>query len=115
MAPPVCPICHTPHAACGTADLAYSPVDVAPEPRRAAMAELHEYEIPHRDHTTTMQLSEEDAALYPGAKRLGKVAPGEPQPVTRPPYATDDSEHDPADRPVTAAKKAPTPPNKARG
>lgn len=116
MAPPRCPVCSAPHATCGgPTRLIHPPVDFTSEPRRAGVAELHEYEIPHRDHTTTVQLSEEDAKLYPGAKRKGKVAAGEPQPVTRPPYATDDSETDPAEREnLVTAKKADPPLDKSR-
>lgn len=74
------------------------------------MAELALYEVTHRNFTTTMQLSEEDAEAL-GATRVGDVKPGEPQPVTRPSHAVDESaqESTPAEE-----KKAPASRNKAR-
>lgn len=77
------------------------------------MAELALYDVRVRGHVTQMKLSKEDAERL-GATRVGEVKPAEPQPVPRPPYATDDSD-DPADaEPVPAEKQAPAPRNKAR-
>ncbi|MBW0088237.1 hypothetical protein I4I73_03280 [Pseudonocardia sp. KRD-184] len=77
------------------------------------MAKLDLYEVPHRGHTATLKLSEDEAeALYGDrAKRVGPAAQVEPQPVPRPPYATDDSDDA---EPVPAEKQAPAPRNKAR-
>lgn len=74
------------------------------------MAELFVYEIPHRNFTTTVKLSEEDAeALYgDAAKKLGAAKPAEAQPVWGPDLSDDDG-----DEPVEE-KKAPPARNKAR-
>lgn len=58
------------------------------------MADLSLYEVEHRNFTTTMKLSEEDAAAYGDrAKKVGDVAQAEPQPVTRPSWAADADEN----------------------
>lgn len=94
------------------------------------MAELHLYEVPMRyGVTTTMKLSAEEAKTLYGdaAKKVGTTKPGEVQPVSRPPHATNASdvverpelpedEAEPAEHLVTSqgAKKAEAPQNKAR-
>jgi hypothetical protein len=83
------------------------------------VAELHEYEVQHRGHTTTMQLSEDDAKLFPGAKKLGKVEQATPQPVTQPPYATEvpaagEAEHEDDGEHLVTSKRAAPPQNKRR-
>lgn len=55
------------------------------------MADLSLYEVEHRNFTTTMKLSAEDAEAL-GAKKVGAVAQAEPQPVTRPSWAVDADE-----------------------
>jgi hypothetical protein len=123
---PVCPICSAPHAACLPTDPRYV-LDVPPEARRPVVAELHLYEVPIRNSVTQMRLTEEDAKLHPGAKKLGKAKQVEVQPVSRPPHATNASdvterpelpedEAEPAEHLVTSqgAKKAEAPQNKAR-
>lgn len=58
------------------------------------MAELHLYEVPHRNYTATLKLTAEDAEMIYGdrAKKVGDVEPAEPQPVQRPPWAVDADE-----------------------
>jgi hypothetical protein len=55
------------------------------------MAELHLYEVPHRNHIATLKLTAEDAEMIYGdrAKKVGDVEPAEPQPVQRPPWAVE--------------------------
>ncbi len=55
------------------------------------MAELHLYEVPHRNHIATLKLTAEDAEMIYGdrAKKVGEVEQAEPQPVQRPPWAVD--------------------------
>ncbi|HEY9413602.1 MAG TPA: hypothetical protein VIQ30_02480 [Pseudonocardia sp.] len=52
------------------------------------MADLSLYEVEHRNFTTTMKLSAEDAEAL-GAKKVGAVEAAEPQPVQRPPWAVE--------------------------
>jgi len=77
------------------------------------VAELFLYEVPHRGHTATVKLSEDEAKSVYGddAKKLGAAKQGEVQPVTQPPYAVD---VDSGDHLVTSEKKAPPARNKAR-
>lgn len=74
------------------------------------MADLSLYEVTHRNFTTTMKLSEEDAESL-GATKVGDVETAQPQPVTRPPYAVDE---DADEKLVTSEKRAPAARNKAR-
>lgn len=55
------------------------------------MAELHLYEVPHRNYTAILKLTAEDAESIYGdaAKKVGEVKPAEPQPVQRPPWAVE--------------------------
>ncbi len=55
------------------------------------MAELHLYEVPHRNYTATLKLTAEDAESIYGdaAKKVGEVKPAEPQPVARPPWSVE--------------------------
>lgn len=71
------------------------------------MADLHLYEVPHRNHTATLRLSEEDAkALYGDkAKKVGSVAETKPEPVAVPSHAVD---------PESDEKAAAAPRNKSR-
>jgi hypothetical protein len=55
------------------------------------VADLSLYEVEHRNFTTTMKLSVEDAEAL-GAKKVGEVQEAEPQPVTRPSWAVDADE-----------------------
>ena len=78
------------------------------------MAELHEYEVPRRNSTMRVKMSQEDAELIYGdqAKRVGEAKQGEVQDVRRPPWTEPvpaEGESDPA----TAEKKAPARRNKA--
>lgn len=80
------------------------------------MAELALYEVQHRNFTTTLKLSEEEAESYGDrAKKVGDVKPAERQPITQPPWATTDSEKEgEATPPQAESKKAPARRNKAR-
>lgn len=85
------------------------------------MAELHLYEVQHRNHIATLKLTEEDAEAYGDlAKKVGDVKPAGPQPVQRPPWAVEvDDLGAPVDDPAddegeTPAKQAPPARNKAR-
>jgi hypothetical protein len=80
------------------------------------VAELALYEVQHRNFTTTVKLSEEEAEEYGDrAKRIGDVKPAERQPITQPSYATTDSEvESEATPPQSESKKAPARRNKAR-
>lgn len=85
------------------------------------MAELHLYEVPHRNHVATLKLTEEDAeAIYGGkAKKVGDVKPASPQPVQRPPWSVEVDElgapvDDPAELDETPAKHSAPARNKAR-
>lgn len=56
------------------------------------MAELALYEVQHRNITTHMKLTEEEAEVYGDlAKKVGNVKPAERQPITQPPWATEHS------------------------
>jgi len=89
------------------------------------VAELFEYEVPRRNSTMRVKLSEEDAELLYGdqAKRVGDVKQGEVQDVRRPPWTEPvpaEGESDPktGENLVTsgsAEKKAPVRRNKAAG
>jgi hypothetical protein len=86
---PICPVCNTPHAACPGADRTARHVFDTPEPaRRPVVAELHEYEVPRRNSTMRVKMSQEDAELIYGdqAKRVGDARQGEVQDVRRPPW-----------------------------
>lgn len=78
------------------------------------MAELALYEVQHRNITTHMKLTEEEAEVYGDlAKKVGEVAPAERQPITQPPWATTDSEKESeATPPQAESKKAPARRNK---
>jgi hypothetical protein len=86
------------------------------------VAELSEYEVPHRSGTMTVKLSEDDAELLYGdrAKKRGDAKQGEVQAVRRAPYAEPvpaAGESDPSTGDtnlVTSEKKAPAPRNKGR-
>lgn len=62
------------------------------------MADLGMYEVGVRNHTTLMQLSDEDAKAFKdqgiSVKKQGKVEQAERQPVTAPPYAVDEDGKD---------------------
>lgn len=76
------------------------------------MAELNLYEVPHRNGTMLVKLSEDEADSVYGdlAKKIRPIAPATPQPVTTPPWAEDvDSDED-----EPGEKKAPAPRNKTR-
>ena len=55
------------------------------------MAELNLYEVPHRNHTAVLKLSDADAESLYGDKatKVGTAKPAEPQPVIRPSHAVD--------------------------
>lgn len=83
------------------------------------MAELHEYEVPRRNSTMRVKMSEADAELLYGdrAKRVGDAQQGEVQAVRRPPYAEPvpaAGESDPATSDAVAEKQAAPRRNKAR-
>lgn len=62
------------------------------------MAKLNLYEVPHRNHTATLQLSDEDAKAYRDRgvdiKKVGSVEPGQRQDVAQPPHAVDEQGND---------------------
>ncbi len=77
------------------------------------MAELNLYEVPHRNGTMLVKLSEDEAESVYGdlAKKIRPVAVTQPQPVATPPWAVD------PDAPAVedeAEKKAPAARNKTR-
>lgn len=67
------------------------------------MANLDQYEVGVRGHTTRMQLSAEEAQAFKDegvhCKKVGSVEPAQRQDVTAPPYAVDE---DGKDLPKTA-------------
>lgn len=91
-APPVCPICSTPHQACTPSNPLHV-VDVPTRTKEPAVAELYVYEVPMRNGTTTMKLTEEHAKERYGdaAKRVGEARKVERQPVSSPVHATNAS------------------------
>ena len=81
------------------------------------MAELHEYEVPRRNSTMRVKMSQEDAELIYGdqAKKVGDAKQGEVQDVRRPPWTEPvpaEGESDPATAEQNE-KKAPARRNKA--
>ena len=63
------------------------------------MAKLDLYEVPIRNHVTTMRLSEEDAKAYRerdglNIKKLGPAEAGQRQDVTAPSHAVDEDGND---------------------
>ena len=84
------------------------------------MAELFLYEVPHRNYTTTVKLSEADAEQFYGdeAKKVRPAAPGVVPPAPTQPWAATMDEtgtvvEDEEDDDVSE-KKAPASRNKAR-
>jgi hypothetical protein len=80
------------------------------------VADLALYDVQHRNFTTQLKLSEEEAESYGDrAKKVGSVKPAVRQPITQPPYATTDSETESEATPAQAdSKQAPARRNKAR-
>lgn len=74
------------------------------------MAELFLYEVPHRNYTTIMKLSADDAEQLYGdeAKQIRPAAPAVVPPTPTQPWAVD------PDAPDAGEKKAPPTRNKAR-
>lgn len=63
------------------------------------MAKLDLYEVPIRNHVTTMKLSEADAKAFRERdgltiKKVGSVEPAQRQDVTAPPHAVDEDGKD---------------------
>lgn len=78
------------------------------------MAELNLYEVPHRNGSMLVKLSEEEAELVYGdlAKKVRPCQPATVQEVPTPPWAADPE--DAAGDEEAGEKKSPAPANKAR-
>jgi hypothetical protein len=83
------------------------------------VAELYLYEVPHRNFTTTVKLSEEDAEMIYGdeARKIRPCAPGVVPPTPTQPWAetpADEADEADEDADEPAEKKAPATRNKSR-
>lgn len=81
------------------------------------MADLNEYEVGVRGHTTKMQLSDDEAQAFKdqgvSVKKAGKVAPAERQDVVAPPYGLDDEGNALPEDKAGVRRRARTPRNKS--
>lgn len=81
------------------------------------MAKLNLYEVPVRNHVTTMQLSDDDVKAYKDRgvdiTKVGSVEPAQRQDVTQPPHAVDEDGNDLPESEPGVRRRGRQPKNKA--